>query len=247
MNYNHIFSSSLLKIDSLKDFSFSRQDDSSYFLRRDLLSGNFYADFHLNVKEKTLEVHLFDRDTGEKYPLFDSPKSHGSFVAGLREEVQSIIDDFREKCFLTKDLREAFFSFVEKRFSALPEYPWKVESPKKEETSSSKKSGLKTDAYADYAVFRCPNKKWFALVGHVSYRQLGFSLENADEKVWCVNLKAAPEDIPSLIDKKSIFPAFHMNKKHWITVILTAVSDFDKISSLTEKSYQLVMGKKKQS
>ena len=31
-----------------------------------------------------------------------------------------------------------------------------------------------------------------------------------------------------------------MNKKYWITVLLTAVTDFDKLSELTKKSYALV-------
>ena len=53
-------------------------------------------------------------------------------------------------------------------------------------------------------------------------------------------MKANSEAIPSLIDQKSIFPAWHMNKKHWITVLLTAATDFEKRQELTEKSYRLV-------
>ena len=64
-----------------------------------------------------------------------------------------------------------------------------------------------------------------------------------EDKVWCVNLKAAPDEIPSLINAKSIFPAYHMNKKHWITVALTAVTDFEKLCTLTEQSFSLVNGK----
>lgn len=71
----------------------------------------------------------------------------------------------------------------------------------------------------------------------IKYRQLGLS---SDEEVWVVNMKASQDEISNLIDKKSIFPAWHMNKKHWITVLLTAVTDFEKLCELTEESWELV-------
>ena len=71
----------------------------------------------------------------------------------------------------------------------------------------------------------------------IKYRQLDLT---GDEEVWGVNMKASQDEIPNLIDKKSIFPAWHMNKKHWITVLLTAVTDFNKLCELTQKSWELV-------
>ncbi len=71
----------------------------------------------------------------------------------------------------------------------------------------------------------------------IKYRQLGLT---GDEEVWGVNMKASQDEIPNLIDKKSIFPAWHMNKKHWITVLLTAATDFEKLCELTQKSWELV-------
>ncbi|MCR4822931.1 MAG: MmcQ/YjbR family DNA-binding protein [Treponema sp.] len=239
MNYNQIFSSSVAKVEAFADFGFTLQADSSYLLKIKLSQEGFYAVFHLNVTEASLEVHVYDEE--ERYPLFDSLSSHGSFVVSLRNEVQTVIEDLKKKCFTSSDLREDFFAFVKEKFSVIPEYPWK---PEKAE-SQGEDSGFKNEAYADYAVFRCPNNKWFALLGHISYKQLGFSGDGTDEKIWCVNLKAVPDEIPSLVDRKSIFPAFHMNKKHWITVALSGVTDLKKLFSLAEKSYSLVMGKKK--
>ena len=70
----------------------------------------------------------------------------------------------------------------------------------------------------------------------IKYKQLGLT---GDESVWVVNMKACSTDIPNLVDRKSVFPAWHMNKKHWITVLLTAATDFEKLCKLTEKSYEL--------
>ena len=69
----------------------------------------------------------------------------------------------------------------------------------------------------------------------IKFKNLGFE---SDEPVWVVNLKA--ENVEAISDKKSIFPAYHMNKKYWITVLLTAVTDFENLCELTKKSFALV-------
>lgn len=185
-------------------------------------AGAFRADITLSLEAQTLTVHLFDTETGEKYALFDMPSSHGAFVASLREEVQQIIDEIRSKCFESKDLKDDYISWIKNQFGAEPDFTW-PDTP-------------------DYCVFRCQNEKWFALVMRIKYKQLGLT---GDENVWVVNIKADQTEIPNLIDHKSIFPAWHMNKKHWITVLLTAVTDFGKLCELTLKSYELVSKSKK--
>ena len=76
----------------------------------------------------------------------------------------------------------------------------------------------------------------------IKYRQIGLA---SDEEVFVVNLKAESDVIPEIIDRKSIFPAWHMNKKHWITVLLTAATDFEKLCALTEQSHNQVEKKSK--
>ena len=217
MDYSYIFRSAKIKIDSLKAAGFSKSDDSSYFLRLPVSNGDFYADFALSPASQSLVVQLFDSATGEKYALFDMPRSQGAFVASLREEVQKLVDKLKSSYFEVHDLKEQYVAWIKSRFSAFPDFPW-PDTP-------------------DYCVFRCPNEKWFALVMKVKYRQLGLT---GEEEVWVVNMKAPSDKIPSLIDKASVFPAWHMNKKHWITVLLTTATDFKKLCQLTEISYELV-------
>ena len=217
MDYSYIFRSAKIKIDSLKTAGFSKSDDSSYFLRLPVSNGDFYADFALSPASQSLVVQLFDSSTGEKYPLFDMPRSQGAFVASLREEVQKLVDKLKSSCFEVHDLKDEYVAWIKSRFSAFPDFPW-PDTP-------------------DYCVFRCPNEKWFALVMKLKYRQLGLT---GEEEVWVVNMKAPDDKIPSLIDKASVFPAWHMNKKHWITVLLTAATDFENLCQLTEISYELV-------
>ena len=217
MDYSYIFRSAKIKKDSLEGAGFTTSDDNSYVMQMPVSNGAFNAVISLSLSEQTLTVQLFDSATGEKYALFDMP-SHGAFVASLREEVQKIIDDIKTKCFETNDLKDDFIAWIKSKFGAEPDYPWPDDAP--------------------YSfVFRCPNEKWFALVMRIKYRQLGFT---GDDYVWVVNMKADQDSIPNLVDHKSSFPAWHMNKKHWITILLTAVTDFNKLCDLTEKSYELV-------
>ncbi len=89
-------------------------------------------------------------------------------------------------------------------------------------------------------VFRHESGKWFALAMNIGERKIG---HDADEKIDVVNLKCAPEVIESLAGvENGIYPAYHMNKTHWLTVALSEC-DYDTISWLLEISYDLTRTK----
>ena len=218
MDYSYIFRSGKIKKDSLKAAGFVTTDGKTYTKNTTVSNATFNANITLSLSEQTLTVHLFDSSTGERYALFDMPNAHGAFIASLHEEVQQLIDDIKSKCFETNDLKHDFIAWIKTNFGVEPDYPWPDD--------------------ASYSfVLRCPNEKWFALVMRIKYRQIGLT---GDEAVWAVNMKAEQDAIPNLIDRKLIFPAWHMNKKHWITVLLTAATDFEKLCELTQKCYELV-------
>ncbi len=57
-----------------------------------------------------------------------------------------------------------------------------------------------------------------------------------------INLKVAPEDGVELRDKYSfIKPAYHMNKKHWVTVVMHGSVPDRLIKGLIDNSYDLVV------
>ena len=82
-----------------------------------------------------------------------------------------------------------------------------------------------------------PSRKWFALIQTINLEKLG--LEKEDGKI--MNLKADTNLISSIIDNKNIFPAYHMNKKHWISIYLDKHINIDKIKALLDLSYSLVV------
>ena len=193
------------------------------FLRRELDGTDFYAE--ISLSDEGARAQVFERESGERYALFDVKSAGGEFLADIRNRVQGIIDEIRAECFEEEDLRARYISFLKDEFGVSADFPW-----------------AKEERYSDAAVFRCPSGKWFALIMHISLKNLGFE---SDEGVFVVNLKADSEKIAEITDKKSVFPAYHMNKKHWITVLLSSPTDFDTLCALTRQSFERVSKKKK--
>ena len=66
------------------------------------------------------------------------------------------------------------------------------------------------------------NRKWYAIVMKVSRRKFGF---DSDEIIDVVNLKLPTELFGSFGASDGVFPAYHMNKLHWISVLLPDVPE----------------------
>lgn len=54
-----------------------------------------------------------------------------------------------------------------------------------------------------------------------------------------LNLKSDPDLIDDLIKTPGILPAYHMNKRRWVTVSLDGTCSADRVKTLVDLSYQL--------
>lgn len=96
-----------------------------------------------------------------------------------------------------------FITKITARYSAEPEYLWKS-SP-------------------DFAVFRHQNNhKWFAIFMPIEATKIGLE---SNDKIPVLNVKAKPEEIGSLRMIKGIYPAYHMNKEHWVSLNLAEIDE----------------------
>ena len=86
------------------------------------------------------------------------------------------------------------------------------------------------------------SRKWYAIVMKVSRRKFGLP---SDEEVDVVNLKLPTEMFGSFGTSEGVFPAYHMNKLHWVSVLLPDASD-EVISFLTGVSYEATKDKIRQ-
>lgn len=124
-----------------------------------------------------------------------------------------------------KDMdRTELFSLVERKYHTVPDYPWKD-----------------TNAVLRHS----DTKKWYGVVLRVERAKIGLPGEGIAE---LLNIKCDPVLIGSLITQDGFFPAYHMNKENWISVLLSGESEeaFDRqIENLLDLSYSLTENKKK--
>lgn len=85
--------------------------------------------------------------------------------------------------------------------------------------------------------------KWFGIIMHISGNKVGLS---PDIKVDVMNVKCKPEDTFTAREISSgILPAYHMNKKHWISILLNGMVERELTEALLENSYDLTKRRKR--
>ena len=109
--------------------------------------------------------------------------------------------------------RKILSQYIQDHYAVLPEFLWRK--------------------YPTYAVFRhAHNRKWFAIIMNVSGSLFGVA-DNVD----VMNVKLSPEWITQLSGQVGFAPAYHMNKTHWLTVLLDNTLPEKQIIELLHSSF----------
>jgi predicted DNA-binding protein (MmcQ/YjbR family) len=117
--------------------------------------------------------------------------------------------------------KQVFLSYCLNTYSTSPDYPF--------------------DEDFETAVLRhTDNRKWYAIVIRVSRRKSGL---DSDEVIDVVNLKLPTEMFGSFGAADGVYPAYHMNKLHWISVLLPDAPD-DIVQFLVNMSYEATKDKR---
>ena len=201
-------------------YGFSRTE-AGLELKKELPGVGLYAVFV--IAGKSFEVNVFDADTDEEYLPFNVLDNITGFVTGIREQVEDLVQEIKEKCLLNSNMKLRLMEYCERKFGTEPEAPWE-DSP---------------DAYTFKTAKR---NKWYALFMTIPYKSLGLVAKGTLD---VVNIKLPPEKVLDLIDRVHFYPAYHMNKKHWITIVLDKEVDEPLVQQLLEESYGLIEKLKK--
>lgn len=111
--------------------------------------------------------------------------------------------------------RTELFAWVRAQYDTEPDYPWKDTN----------------------AVLRHKdNNKWYGVVLTVPAEKIGLP---GGEMAELLNIKSEPELIGSLRQRDGFFPAYHMNKERWISVMLGGPTEDEEIKALLAMSYEL--------
>ena len=82
------------------------------------------------------------------------------------------------------------------------------------------------------------SKKWFGIIMNISADKVGVE---ADTYIDVLNVKCDPEMVAVLNCQSGFAPAYHMNKKHWLTILLDGGVSNEQIAQLLDISYELTI------
>lgn len=91
--------------------------------------------------------------------------------------------------------------------------------------------------YPSYEVLRHnSNRKWYAVIMDIPGNKVGL---DGEELIDILDVKCEPDMVPLLSSQKGFCEAYHMNKKHWITIVLDGTAADEEIYNLLDMSYEL--------
>ena len=213
-----------------KSYQFNQEKARAYGFVENSGAWNYsceilHGDFVMNVSvtDGKIDFQVFDQETGDLYPQVHMESMTGSFVASVREACLEILYQIRKACFDVQDFicpqTKRIIAQVQEKYGNQLEYLWE-KSP-------------------DTAVLRHEgNQKWYAVLMKISWDKLEKGREGLVE---AVNLKH--DQVVDLISQKGIYPAFHMNKRYWISVALDDTLSDEEVLELIEKSWNLTTKK----
>ena len=111
---------------------------------------------------------------------------------------------------------ETLFAEMAERYRAAPDHPF--------------------SRFPEYAVFRhSGSRKWFGVYLPVPAEKLGRA---PGRTVHLLNVKCRPEHIGAMRAQAGILPAYHMNKEHWLSIVL-AQTPAENVWRLIDDSFVL--------
>ena len=186
-----------------------------------ILQGDFIMTVSITTDNVSFQV--FDKETGDLYPQVHMESMRGSFVGSVREACLEILYQIRKVCFDVQDFicpqTKRIMTKVQEKYGNQLEYLWE-KSP-------------------DTAVLRHEdNQKWYAVLMRIPWDKLEKGREGLVE---AVNIKH--DQVADLLSKRGIYPAFHMNKRYWLSLALDDSLSDDDVLDLLEISWNLTLKK----
>lgn len=208
--------------EKLKTYGF-RETDGAYLYEQPILDGAFTL--RVRVRADGADACLIDAATDEPYTLFLVEDAQGSFIGEVRAAYCDALSAVAEACFAKTVFQSGYsqsvIEYARNTYGDELEFLWE-KSPK------------------NAILRRKDNRKWYAALLTISKSKLGAF---PDEEIEVLDLRAAPEAIPDMVDGKRVFAGYHMNKKHWITLPLDGTLPAEEICAMLDTSYALAKGK----
>lgn len=207
----------------LLNFGFKKAE-KGYVIEKLLMGNQFELSVFVGL-DSEVTTKLVEVETGELYSLHLVEGASGNFVGQIREEYNSFLESIADNCFEADVFKSKvsleLIEYVRTKYGDELEFLW--------------------EKFAGNAVVRRKdNSKWYGIFLTVSKSKLGLKDSTLAEMI---DLRA--ENVENLVDNKLIFGGYHMNKKHWITIVLDGSVPVEKIKTMIDESYILANKKKR--
>lgn len=220
-----LFDKYRLREESLPDYGFVRSG-AHYSYSTQILAGDFRMD--VQISDGKLDFQVIDLDTVEEYRQVKMESMTGEFVGQVREACHQVMLDIRQHCFEEVDFlyeqSQRLSTYVSATYQGQLEYLW-------EKFSRKSTNGA--------AVFRHQaSKKWYGVFLTTDWSK--FEKERSG-LIEVLNVKS--DRVAELIQQKGIYPAFHMNKKYWLSLPLDGTLSDQQLFDLLDTSFSLTKKK----
>lgn len=188
----------------------------------DFMDGDFRAE--LSVCESGAQCKVIDNMNNEEYIQLSSASFTGAYVNSVRSAFEDLLEEIAENCCLevlfASDQANRVTDNIYRRYYVKPDFPFG------------------RPQHQSYGVFRHKeNNKWFALLMNV--RQSVLLEDPSGDTFDIVNLKIEPGRSQELCAMPGVCPAYHMNHKSWISVILDGRLNDEDVMRLVDCSFRL--------
>lgn len=202
--------------EQLKGFGFKEEADKLVY-KKEILDSNFLIEIVFANNQLTIEV--YDLEFDEIYSLFSVDSAVGETVQNIIESVEKILSSILGLADKSEKISSEVIDYCNNKYGENHVNPFKK--------------------HPDILALVNEKNKWYALFLDVDYNKLN---KNTDitTKVKILNVKYPANKILEIIDNKNIFPAYHMNKKHWISIVIDKNIKLETIKELIDISYSLV-------
>ena len=175
----------------------------------------------VTITGDTITTQVTDTDSGLPYTLHLDPANSGTFVGKIRNAYTATLTKIAKDCFTSSMFAAgqmaAIITAIGEQYGEHPEYLW---------------ANFPNNAI----VRRSDNRKWYALLVKVSADKVGLS---GTEPTDVLVLRAEPEAITEQLKTGAALPAYHMNKKHWLSYQLDAGTPQDVLMKRVAVSREL--------
>ncbi len=221
---DELFRKTKIDFNKISEYGF-KKDKSLYRYSRNIMNDTFRVDIEIN-DNGVVKGRIYDLAFGDEYTNFRIEDSIGSFVGQVREEFKNLLKDIRSNCFNREDFiydqSNRITKAIKEKYGDEPEFEW--------------------EKFPGYATFRNrDSKKWYGIIMNIDKSKL---VESSAGEIEIIDIKLEPNEIEYLLKQDGFYPAYHMNKKSWITIMLNNTISDEKIMSLIEKSYSYTVENK---